>query len=192
MGGPERKEEQLGQEVAFSDREQDRNNRKQRRNEEDLALMCRQKIRMVPLRPPPLYRPPPDDAEPAGTSHRSHTADPEALNLGVFSVRLRMNNESHPPMRIVSERALIVSALVFVNITEQLFPVLNQQPVDKKRRRCKHCVGTHRKWALSASGSVTYRKACGQSSLDIHCHSICAGVGKPRAVHLRVGLLPYG
>lgn len=70
--------------MAFSDREQDRNNRKQCRNEEDLALMCRQKIRMVPLTPPAFYRPPPDDTEPAGTSHRSHTADPEALNLPVF------------------------------------------------------------------------------------------------------------
>lgn len=68
--------------MAFSDREQDRNNRKQCRNEEDLALMCRQKIRMVPLTPPPFYRPPPDDAEPAGTSRRSHTADLEALKLG--------------------------------------------------------------------------------------------------------------
>lgn len=39
---------------------------------------------------------------------------------------------------------------------------------------------------------VTYIKTSGQSSLDIHCHWICAGVGNPRAVHLRVGLLPCG
>lgn len=34
-------------------------------------------------------------------------------------------------------------------------------------------------------------KACGQSSRDIHCHRTRAGVGNPRALHLRVGLLPY-
>lgn len=36
----------------------------------------------------------------------------------------------------------------------------------------------------------TYWKASGQSSLDIHCHLMCEGVGNPRAVHLSVGLLP--
>lgn len=40
-------------------------------------------------------------------------------------------------------------------------------------------------------GELTYWKASGQSFLGIHCHSICAGTGLPRAVHLRVGLLPY-
>ncbi len=68
---------------------------------------------------------------------------------------------------------------------------------------CEHCVHTQKEvhpCSLSDSHThthtpwrkVTYRKASGQSSLDIHCHWMCAGVGNPRAVHLRVGLLPYG
>lgn len=41
------------------------------------------------------------------------------------------------------------------------------------------------------TGGEAYWKMLGQSSLDIHCHWMAAGVGIPRAVHLRVGLLPY-
>lgn len=66
---------------------------------------------------------------------------------------------------------------------------------------CGHCVHTQKEapprslcdsLTQTRWRKVTYRKASGQSSLDIHCHWMCAGVGNPRAVHLRVGLLPYG
>lgn len=102
------------------------------------------------------------------------------------------NAESHPPIPIGPPCTLIVCARVIRQHHESSYAlVLHKQPVDNEWQEGENAntASTH---THTQEAGVTHRKASGQSSLDIHCHSICVGMGNPRAVHLRVGLLPCG
>lgn len=178
------------------------------RDEEDLTLMCRQEIRMDDAATDShlllLYKHSANHCTPDVSS--SLTAGPDSRRLWLYKIIkhirsqieffLKMDiveeRESHPLISIRSECTLIVCRLVFVNITKAAIPLLNQQPVDNEWLRNMRTLQAYtRGSSLSLFRCGTYRKAFGQSSLDIHCHSIRAGMGNPRAVHLRVGLLPY-
>lgn len=112
---------------------------------------------------------------------------------------------NHIRWSALGQSALSLSLPLFLSTSrKELFLPLNQQPVDNEWwRNTVNPAHTRKKEVHSAPrpppahthtgwGKVTYWKASGQSSLDIHCHSIWAGMGNPRVLHLRVWLLPYG
>lgn len=202
-----KKRRSFGRKKIFRQRARQEQQETWGRGEEDLTLTCRQEIRMDHAATDShlllLYKHSADHCTWGLICFNSWTREQTSPTEQNYQTHLEPNwvlsknghckdCESHPLISIRSECTLIVCCLVFVNITKAAILLLNQQPVDNEWLRNMRSLQAYTRGSLlSLFLCGTYRKASGQSSLDIHCHSICAGVGNPRAVHLRVGLVPY-
>lgn len=132
QGGSRKRQAAWGQEVAFTDKgaglEQQETGTA---TEEDLALMCRQKIRKVLIRPPDHWKSSlaRSHCSQPGISQGSHAgfSNQSPRQLFFFQLPLKMDIvkivKSHPPIRIRPPCTLIVCARVFCQHHEkQLCP----------------------------------------------------------------------